>query len=201
MKKIYEVKTLSYFVHTYFIEADNDVYAKDTVVCNIGKETFNEAIQEHIDENIISCRQISDETEVKKILAKAGTNRWNFAQDVVHREPSVANLNSFFNISNAYQTLADMVDDHGLDPIDWFVFEEDGMYAIGREGNSQEWADEYVSEYLSSYESVDILHEDVTMNNSWPFAGTSGSDIISVYDGENGAAVFDDMVHTLKSKV
>jgi hypothetical protein len=50
------VETVSMFRHRYVIECENIDHAKDAVVMNEADE-FG---QEHIDENIFSCREITD---------------------------------------------------------------------------------------------------------------------------------------------
>jgi len=53
----YLVETISIFRHRYMIECKNINHAKDEVIMNAAEE-FS---QKHIEENIFSCREITDE--------------------------------------------------------------------------------------------------------------------------------------------
>ena len=53
----YLVETVSMFRHRFVIDCDNMDLAKDTVLL----EDVEEFSQTHIDENIFSCREITDE--------------------------------------------------------------------------------------------------------------------------------------------
>jgi hypothetical protein len=55
--KTYIVETVSMFRHRYAVRAQSLEHAYDTVVCNEAEE-FS---QQHIDENIVSGREISEE--------------------------------------------------------------------------------------------------------------------------------------------
>jgi hypothetical protein len=56
-EKLYLVETVSMFRHRYAVRARSLEHAKDTVVC----EEANELSQEHIGENIVSGREITEE--------------------------------------------------------------------------------------------------------------------------------------------
>jgi len=59
-KKLYMVETVSIFRHRYVVNAREAEHACDEVVMNLGTcEEFGEFSQKHIDENIISVREIS----------------------------------------------------------------------------------------------------------------------------------------------
>lgn len=59
--KTYLVETVSMFRHRYAIRAESLEHAYDTVVCNEAEE-FS---QKHIDENIVSGRELSEEEYLK----------------------------------------------------------------------------------------------------------------------------------------
>jgi hypothetical protein len=60
----YFVETVSIFRHRYVIEAERSDHACDEVVCNDGN--LKEFSQHHVDENIFSVREISDEEYLKQ---------------------------------------------------------------------------------------------------------------------------------------
>jgi hypothetical protein len=58
-KKLYLVETVSMFRMRYVIEAREASHAEDEFVMEIGKESFKEFSQHHMDEVIVSTRQLS----------------------------------------------------------------------------------------------------------------------------------------------
>ncbi len=58
-KKLYLVETVSMFRMRYVIEAREESHAKDEFVMEIGKESFKEFSQVHMDEVIVSTRKLS----------------------------------------------------------------------------------------------------------------------------------------------
>lgn len=58
-KKLYLVETVSMFRMRYVIEAREEGHALDEVVCQIGNEDFQEFSQKHLDEVIVSSRELS----------------------------------------------------------------------------------------------------------------------------------------------
>jgi hypothetical protein len=58
-KKMYLVETVSMFRMRYVIEAEDPSHADDEVVCNQGD--LEEFSQKHIDECILSTREISED--------------------------------------------------------------------------------------------------------------------------------------------
>ena len=58
-KKLYLVETVSMFRMRYVVEAREEVHATDEFVMEIGKEDFQEFSQHHIDEVIVSTRELS----------------------------------------------------------------------------------------------------------------------------------------------
>lgn len=58
-KKLYLVETVSMFRMRYVIEAREEEHATDEFVMEIGKEDFHEFSQKHIDEVIVSTRELS----------------------------------------------------------------------------------------------------------------------------------------------
>ena len=57
--KLYLVETISMFRMRYVVEAKESGHADDEVVCNMGD--LKEFSQKHIDENIVTTREISKE--------------------------------------------------------------------------------------------------------------------------------------------
>lgn len=62
-KKLYLVETVSMFRMRYVIEAKDPTHAEDEVVCNTGD--LVEFSQKHIDECIISTRELTQEEYIK----------------------------------------------------------------------------------------------------------------------------------------
>jgi len=58
-KKLYLVETVSMFRMRYVIEAREEGHATDEFVMEIGNEDFQEFSQKHIDEVIVSTRELS----------------------------------------------------------------------------------------------------------------------------------------------
>jgi len=58
-KKLYLVETVSMFRMRYVVEAREEGHATDEFVMEIGKEDFHEFSQHHIDEVIVSTRELS----------------------------------------------------------------------------------------------------------------------------------------------
>jgi hypothetical protein len=58
-KKLYLVETVSMFRMRYVIEAREESHATDEFVMEIGKESFKEFSQVHMDEVIVSTRELS----------------------------------------------------------------------------------------------------------------------------------------------
>jgi hypothetical protein len=58
-KKLYLVETVSMFRMRYVIEAREEGHATDEFVMNLGKESFKEFSQHHMDEVIVSTRELS----------------------------------------------------------------------------------------------------------------------------------------------
>jgi len=58
-KKLYLVETVSMFRIRYVVEAREEGHAEDEFVMEIGKESFKEFSQHHIDEVIVSTRKLS----------------------------------------------------------------------------------------------------------------------------------------------
>lgn len=57
--KLYLVETVSMFRMRYVIEAREESHAADEFVMQIGKESFKEFSQHHMDEVIVSTRELS----------------------------------------------------------------------------------------------------------------------------------------------
>lgn len=65
-KKLYMVETVSIFRHRYVVNAREAEHACDEVVMNLHKpDGFSEFSQKHIDENIMSVREIGAEEYLK----------------------------------------------------------------------------------------------------------------------------------------
>jgi hypothetical protein len=58
-KKLYLVETVSMFRMRYVIEAREVSHAEDEFVMEIGKDSFKEFSQHHMDEVIVSTRELS----------------------------------------------------------------------------------------------------------------------------------------------
>ena len=58
-KKLYLVETVSMFRMRYVVEAREEGHAMDEVVCEMGNHEFQEFSQNHIDEVIVSTRELS----------------------------------------------------------------------------------------------------------------------------------------------
>jgi hypothetical protein len=58
-KKLYLVETVSMFRMRYVIEAREESHAHDEFVMEIGKDSFKEFSQHHVDEVIVSSRELS----------------------------------------------------------------------------------------------------------------------------------------------
>jgi hypothetical protein len=58
-KKLYLVETISMFRMRYVVEAREEGHAMDEVVCEMGNHEFQEFSQKHIDEVIVSSRELS----------------------------------------------------------------------------------------------------------------------------------------------
>jgi hypothetical protein len=58
-KKLYLVETVSMFRMRYVVEAREASHAEDEFVMEIGKDSFKEFSQKHIDEVIVSTRELS----------------------------------------------------------------------------------------------------------------------------------------------
>ena len=58
-KKLYLVETVSMFRMRYVIEAHEAGHAEDEFVMEVGKESFKEFSQHHMDEVIVSTRELS----------------------------------------------------------------------------------------------------------------------------------------------
>ena len=58
-KKLYLVETVSMFRMRYVVEAREEGHAMDEVVCEMGNHEFQEFSQKHIDEVIVSTRELS----------------------------------------------------------------------------------------------------------------------------------------------
>jgi len=58
-KKLYLVETVSMFRLRYVVEAREEGHAMDEVVCEAGNHEFHEFSQKHIDEVIVSTRELS----------------------------------------------------------------------------------------------------------------------------------------------
>ena len=58
-KKLYLVETVSMFRMRYVIEAREETHATDEFIMEIGKEDFQEFSQHHMDEVIVSTRELS----------------------------------------------------------------------------------------------------------------------------------------------
>ena len=58
-KKLYLVETVSMFRMRYVVEAREEGHATDEVVMEIGQEDFQEFSQHHMDEVIVSTRELS----------------------------------------------------------------------------------------------------------------------------------------------
>lgn len=65
-KKLYLVETISMFRMRYVVEAREEEHANDEVVMGLGRENFNEFSQKHIDEVIVSSREISTDEFLKE---------------------------------------------------------------------------------------------------------------------------------------
>lgn len=58
-KKLYLVETVSMFRMRYVVEAREESHAMDEVVCELGNHEFKEFSQHHMDEVIVSTRELS----------------------------------------------------------------------------------------------------------------------------------------------
>jgi len=58
-KKLYLVETVSMFRMRYVVEAREEGHATDEFVMEIGQEDFQEFSQHHMDEVIVSTRELS----------------------------------------------------------------------------------------------------------------------------------------------
>lgn len=58
-KKLYLVETISMFRMRYVIEANEESHAHDEFIMEVGKDSFKEFSQHHIDEVIVSSRELS----------------------------------------------------------------------------------------------------------------------------------------------
>ena len=58
-KKLYLVETVSMFRMRYVVEAREPGHAEDEFVMEVGKESFKEFSQHHMDEVIVSTRELS----------------------------------------------------------------------------------------------------------------------------------------------
>jgi hypothetical protein len=58
-KKLYLVETVSMFRMRYVIEAHEAGHAEDEFVMEVGKDSFKEFSQHHMDEVIVSTRELS----------------------------------------------------------------------------------------------------------------------------------------------
>lgn len=58
-KKLYLVETVSMFRMRYVIEAREAGHAEDEFVMEVGKDSFKEFSQHHMDEVIVSTRELS----------------------------------------------------------------------------------------------------------------------------------------------
>ena len=58
-KKLYLVETVSMFRMRYVIEAREETHATDEFIMEVGKEDFQEFSQHHMDEVIVSTRELS----------------------------------------------------------------------------------------------------------------------------------------------
>lgn len=58
-KKLYLVETVSMFRMRYVIEANEESHAHDEFIMEVGKDSFKEFSQHHIDEVIVSSRELS----------------------------------------------------------------------------------------------------------------------------------------------
>lgn len=58
-KKLYLVETVSMFRMRYVIEANEESHAHDEFIMEVGKDSFKEFSQHHIDEVIVSSRKLS----------------------------------------------------------------------------------------------------------------------------------------------
>lgn len=58
-KKLYLVETISMFRMRYVVEAREEGHASDEVVCEVGNHEFQEFSQKHVDEVIVSTRELS----------------------------------------------------------------------------------------------------------------------------------------------
>jgi len=62
-KKLYLVETVSMFRMRYVVEAKEAEHANDEVVCNV--DNLKEFSQKHIDESIITTREITPDEYIK----------------------------------------------------------------------------------------------------------------------------------------
>jgi hypothetical protein len=58
-KKLFLVETVSIFRMRYVVEALEEEHAMDEVVMSLGKDTFQEFSQHHVDESITSARELT----------------------------------------------------------------------------------------------------------------------------------------------
>jgi hypothetical protein len=64
-KKLYLVEAVSIFRMRYVVEAKEAEHACDEVVCGVGGEHIKEFSQHHVDECIVSTRELSQEEYLK----------------------------------------------------------------------------------------------------------------------------------------
>lgn len=64
-KKLFLVETVSMFRMRYVIEAREEEHATDEFVMQVGKDSFKEFSQHHMDEVIVSTRELSAKEYLK----------------------------------------------------------------------------------------------------------------------------------------
>jgi hypothetical protein len=64
-KKLYLVETVSMFRMRYVVEAREESHATDEFIMEIGKDSFKEFSQHHMDEVIVSTRELSAKEYLK----------------------------------------------------------------------------------------------------------------------------------------
>lgn len=86
-KKLYLVETVSMFRMRYVIEAREASHAEDEFVMEVNKDTFKEFSQHHLDEVIVSTRELSAEDFLKLFDSDNDyLKNWSIAQkmDVIN---------------------------------------------------------------------------------------------------------------------
>ena len=89
-KKLYLVETVSMFRMRYVIEAHEESHAHDEFIMERGKDSFKEFSQHHMDEVIVSSRELSAK-EYLKLFDKDNDYLKNW--DIAKKMESINSIN------------------------------------------------------------------------------------------------------------